>query len=98
MAALGEAHGLGPLDPALCRDLAATAAGSPVTRLCVTVTDPDGIAIGHGCARPHRRAAEPSPSQARTGPITALSARLNLSIPLTDLHRTTGTASRGSPK
>jgi len=51
----GEGHGLGPLDPALCRDLAAAAIGSPWTRLCVTVTDPDGIAIGHGCARPARR-------------------------------------------
>ncbi|TVZ00844.1 DUF222 domain-containing protein [Trebonia kvetii] len=51
----GEGHGLGPLDPELCRDLAAAAIASPATRLCVTVTDTDGIAIGHGCARPARR-------------------------------------------
>ncbi len=48
----GEGHGLGPLDPALARDLAATAAGSPGSQWCVTVVDADGIALGHGCARP----------------------------------------------
>jgi hypothetical protein len=48
----GAAHGLGPLDPALARDLAATAASSPHSQWCVTVTDADGIAVGHGCARP----------------------------------------------
>ena len=47
----GEGHGLGPLDPALCRALAAAAIGSQWTRLCLTVTDADGVAIGHGCAR-----------------------------------------------
>ena len=93
----GEAHRLGPLDPALCRDLAATAASSQATRLCVTVTDPDGIAIGHGCARTLRRASQPSPSRTGTVPTTALPARLNLTIPLTDLRGTAGPASRGSP-
>ena len=53
----GEGHGLGPLDPELCRDLATAAIASPATRLCVTVTDADGIALGHGCARPARRRA-----------------------------------------
>jgi Domain of unknown function (DUF222) len=52
----GTGHGLGPLDPALARDLAATAANSPHSRFCVTVTDPTGIAIGHGCARQARPA------------------------------------------
>jgi Domain of unknown function (DUF222) len=47
----GEGHGLGPLDPALCRELASAATGSPWTRLCLTVTDPDGIAVGHGCGK-----------------------------------------------
>ncbi len=54
----GEGHRLGPLDPDLCRSLAASAVGSPYTTLCVTVTDPDGIAVGHGCARPDVRGAE----------------------------------------
>ena len=48
----GAGHGLGPLDPALARDLTATAAASPLTEWCVTVTDASGVAIGHGCARP----------------------------------------------
>ena len=65
----GEGHGLGALDPALCRALAATAALSRYTTLCVTVTNADGIAIGHGCvkpgrlARPARRTA-PAPDRA----------------------------------
>ena len=52
----GEGHALGPLDPDLCRHLAIAATGSPWTRLCVTVTDSAGIAIGHGCAKPPRNA------------------------------------------
>jgi Domain of unknown function (DUF222) len=47
----GEMAGLGPIDPALARDLAEAAARNPRTAWCVTVTDPDGHAIGHGCAR-----------------------------------------------
>lgn len=89
----GESHQFGPLDPALCRDLAATAASSPETRLCVTVTDPDGIAIGHGCARPR----QPS-RQARQfihHKLAALPARVNLTIPLTDLK--SGPPQRAAP-
>jgi hypothetical protein len=52
----GEGHGLGPLDPDLCRSLAATAANSPHSTLCITITDADGFAVGHGCARPDRKA------------------------------------------
>jgi len=48
----GELAGLGPVDPALARDLAAAAALNPRTTYCVTVTDEQGHAIGHGCARP----------------------------------------------
>ncbi|HEY0936266.1 MAG TPA: DUF222 domain-containing protein, partial [Trebonia sp.] len=51
----GASHGLGPLDPDLCRALSASAAGSPHSMLCVTVTDPDGIAVGHGCAKPAKK-------------------------------------------
>jgi hypothetical protein len=40
----GEGHGLGPLDPALTRQLAATAAKSPHSQWCVTITD-------HRCPR-----------------------------------------------
>ena len=44
--------GIGPIDPALARDLARVAAVHPRSTWCVTVTDPDGHAIGHGCGRP----------------------------------------------
>jgi hypothetical protein len=50
----GEGHGLGPLDPALTRQLAATAARNPHSQWCITITDPHGYAIGHGCAKPAR--------------------------------------------
>ena len=48
----GEIPGIGPIDPWLARDLAAAAAQNPKTKWCVTVTDRQGHAIGHGCARP----------------------------------------------
>ena len=48
----GEIAGIGPADPDLARDLAQAAAANPKTTWCVTVTDQDGHAIGHGCARP----------------------------------------------
>ena len=48
----GEIPGIGPIDPALARDLARAAAQNPATTWCVTVTDQPGHAIGHGCARP----------------------------------------------
>ncbi len=51
----GELGSVGPVDPALARDLAAAAARNPRTTWCVTVTDDQGHAIGHGCARPGPR-------------------------------------------
>jgi hypothetical protein len=71
----GEIPGIGPVDPALARDLAAAAARNPTTTWCVTVTDEHGHAIGHGCARPepksHRKRAkrrEPGPPDGRDPP------------------------------
>jgi hypothetical protein len=58
----GELAGLGPVDPDLARDLAAAAARNPRSTWCVTVTDRQGHAIGHGCARP-----APTASRAKTG-------------------------------
>ena len=65
----GEIPGLGPVDPWLARDLARASAASPKTTWCLTVTDDQGHAIGHGCARPEprkhpRRRADPR----ETGP------------------------------
>ncbi len=96
----GESHQFGPLDPALCRDLAAIAASSP-SKLCVTVTDHDGFAIGHGCARRPHRASRQAREDISPLPAT-LPARVNLTIPLADLKNiagpgTAGPASRGSP-
>ena len=48
----GQIPGLGPVDPWLARDLARAAAANPTTTWCLTVTDEQGHAIGHGCARP----------------------------------------------
>ena len=66
----GAGHGLGPLDPVLVRDLAATAARSPYSQWCLTITDTNGVAVAHGCAKPARakknRAGHPPAS--RDGP------------------------------
>jgi hypothetical protein len=51
----GDLSGIGPVDPDLARDLAAAAARNPRSTWCVTVTDKDGHAVGHGCARPAKR-------------------------------------------
>ena len=48
----GDLAGFGPVDPWLARDLARAAAASPSTKWCITVTDQEGHAIAHGCARP----------------------------------------------
>jgi Domain of unknown function (DUF222) len=45
-----EVPGFGYLDPQVARDLVAAAGRDPRTRVCVTVTGPDGTAIAEGCA------------------------------------------------
>ena len=59
----GELSGLGPVDPWLTRDLAHASAANPRTTWCLTVTDSQGHAVGHGCARP-----EPRSNRKRAGP------------------------------
>jgi hypothetical protein len=61
----GDIAGIGPVDPWLARDLAAAAARNPTTTWCVTVTDGQGHAVGHGCPRP-----EPKRHRKRAGPGT----------------------------
>ena len=67
----GELGGLGPVDPWLARDLAAAAAANPKTTWCLTVTDGQGHAVAHGCARPepkkHGKRAGPGPPPDGTG-------------------------------
>ncbi len=48
---IGDAAAFGPLDPEAVRKFARSAAGHPKTRWCLTVTDPEGRAVAHGCAR-----------------------------------------------
>jgi uncharacterized protein DUF222 len=66
----GDAHGLGAIDPELARQLATAAARERRSRWCVTVTDQQGHAIGHGCATPasKRKPGPPSPNGTRDGP------------------------------
>jgi hypothetical protein len=67
----GELGGLGPVDPWLARDLAAAAAANPKSTWCLTVTDNQGHAVAHGCARPepkgHRKRAGPGPPPGEGG-------------------------------
>jgi hypothetical protein len=72
----GELGGIGPIDPWLARDLAGAAARNPKTTWCVTVTDEQGHAVGHGCARAAprgrgRREKPGGPGGARDGPTRA---------------------------
>jgi hypothetical protein len=66
----GEIPGIGPIDPALARDLARAAATNPRTTWCVTITDTDGHAIGHGCGRPQPAPGPPAgtPRRRKPGP------------------------------
>ncbi len=63
----GEIPGLGPVDPAVARDLARASAASPKTTWCLTVTDDQGHAIGHGCARPEPPKHPKRPADQRSG-------------------------------
>jgi hypothetical protein len=63
----GEAAGHGPLDAATSHDLASRLARQPGNHWCLTVTSPDGRAIGHGCARTGPPGTTGPPGQ-RAGP------------------------------
>ena len=70
----GEATGFGPVDASLARTLAAQATDHPATTWCITVTDPDGHPLAHGCARKgsnkrktDRRTRPPAPSNQPSG-------------------------------
>ena len=91
----GEIPGIGPIDPALARDLARSAARNPRTTWCVTVTDPDGHAIGHGCGRPERPAAGPRPLRHGRGPAARWPGSPS-ALP-TDTARPAGTGPGGWP-
>jgi hypothetical protein len=68
----GTLPGIGPVDPALARDLAAAAARHPASTFCLTITDPQGRPVAHGCGRPPprgQRAQDPPGGAARDGPV-----------------------------
>ena len=81
----GEGHGLGPLDPGLALNLAAAASLSARSEWCITIVDADGIAIGHGCARPGRHS-PPASSATPSAASAAFPARVNLTIPVSVLR------------
>jgi hypothetical protein len=104
----GEIHGFGLLDPGLARQLAAAAAASPCTEICVTVTSPEGYAIGHGCAKAPRTRRRNGlgglggPATTPTGSPVSLPIRLNVTVPATLLRRAgpenqTGPTSHAGP-
>ena len=81
----GENRLLGPLDPALARDLAAAAARSPDSRWEVTVVDEHGYAAGHGVARPRRGSGQEPRPPGMSG--CALPARINITVTGTRLRQ-----------
>jgi hypothetical protein len=91
----GDNRLLGPLDPAITRDLAVAAARSPSSRWEVTVVDDQGYAVGHGIARPSRgKRRYPQPP----GPATcALPARVNITVTETFLRQSV-TQPRAQPR
>jgi hypothetical protein len=95
----GESHTLGPIDAALCRDLAATAANSLRSEWCVTIVDEHGFAIEHGCARlaagdKATWKSWPGQPESNDGNLAALPSRVNLTIAASALS---GLAARGDP-
>ena len=82
----GDSRLLGPVDPALARNLAVAAARSPASRWEVIVVDEHGYATGHGTARPARGAsAQPQPPPGSAS--TALPARVSITVTETCLHQ-----------
>jgi hypothetical protein len=55
----GEVPGYGPVDADTSRELAGLLAADPATRWCLTLTGPDGRAVGHACSRRGPAAGEP---------------------------------------
>jgi hypothetical protein len=56
----GEVAGYGPVSADDCRDLAGELAAGKAVKWCLTLTDPNGRAVAHGCAR-----ASPRPGSIR---------------------------------
>jgi hypothetical protein len=82
----GVMPGIGAIDPDLVRALAAAASRNPRSTWCLTITDPDGRPVAHGCGRPppkrrrshHGERAGPVFDAADRGPPGSGTLRLNL--------------------
>jgi len=83
----GDSRLLGPLDPALARDLAVAAARSPASRWELTIVDEHGYAIGHGTARPAHGACPRTQPPPACAVSRALPARVNIIVTETFLHQ-----------
>jgi hypothetical protein len=96
----GDNRLLGPLDPAMARDLAAAAARSPSSRWEVTVVDglgyAVGYAVGHGIARPGRARQRQEPQPPET-PFCALPARVNITLTEAVLQQMAAQPRSGAP-
>jgi hypothetical protein len=105
----GDNRLLGPLDPALARSLALAAARSPASRWEVVVVDEHGYAVGHGIARsPRGEAVRQIVGQAvgqangqqappPNSPLSALPARVTITITEAYLRQLTGEPRPGAP-
>ena len=90
----GELGGFGPVDPWLARDLAEAAAQNPTSSWCVTVTDNDGHAVGHG---PNPRASgRGDPRRAGENPARTRPPAPGSASPPTSERAPAGTAPGGS--
>ena len=90
----GETRPLGPLDPALTRDLATAAARSLHSRWEITIVDDRGHATGHGIARPRRRKPHPPPPAPA---LHALPAQMNITVTETLLRQLAAQPRPGAP-
>jgi hypothetical protein len=90
----GDNRLLGPLDPAMARDLAAAAARSPFSRWAVTIVDDRGYATSHGLARPERGSRPQPPPDPGS---TAVPARVNITITETLLRQLADQPRPGAP-
>jgi hypothetical protein len=93
----GDNRLLGPLDPAMARDLAAAAARSPASRWEVTIVDEHGYAVGHGLARPRRGRSQGEGPEPPPSPLFALPARMNITVTETYLRRLIGESAQPRP-
>jgi hypothetical protein len=57
----GDIRGFGPASAETCREIADLIAQDPGSRWCLTLTDANGHAVGHGCARRPPRGAPRAP-------------------------------------